>query len=99
MPRRKDARDATIHRSGQACQPCWRVCVTVRGNRRVNAVAHIVGVDTGDQAAAIVMQSWTKDDWDSEAFASVDRAGTWHYYCLRDSDEIVVERVEAAHDC
>ncbi len=49
------------------------------------------------EAAAIVMNTWTNDDWDSEAFAYVDRAGKWRYYRLRNADEIILDRVEVAH--
>lgn len=65
----------------------------------MRAVADIIDVPTADEAAAIVLDTWTKKDWDSEAFARMDGAGTWRYYRLRDGDEIVLERVEAAHDC
>lgn len=77
---------------------CWRVWVTVRGKRHIGAVAEIIDVPTASEAAAVVMNTWTNDDWDSEAFAFRDRAGNWRYYRLRNADEIVLERVNAAHD-
>jgi len=53
---------------------------------------------TAISAAALVMNTWTNDDWDSEAFAYLDRAGNWRYYDLSYADQIVLERVEAAPD-
>jgi len=84
---------------GQECWSCWRVWVAIRGKRHIKAVADILGVPTAEEASAIVMNTWTKNDWDGDAFAYRDRAGNWHYYCLRDEDRIVLERVEAGHDC
>ena len=92
-------RHARSGKIGGLCRSCWRVWVTVRGKRHVRAVADIIDVPTAGEAAAIVMKTWTNDDWDPEAFAYLDRAGNWRYYRLRDIDEIVLERVEAAHDC
>lgn len=77
--------------------PCWRVWVTVRGKCHIRAVADIIDVPSAGEAAAIVMNTWTNDDWDSEAFAHVDRTGKWQYYRLSNGDEIVLERVEVAH--
>lgn len=84
--------------TGGLCRPCWRVWVTVGGKRHIRAVADIINVPTAGEAAAIVMNTWTNDDWDSEAFAFLDRACNWRYYRLRNGDAIVLERVEAAHD-
>jgi hypothetical protein len=78
---------------------CWRVWVAVQGKRCIRAVADISDVPTGCEAAAIVMNTWTNDDWDSEAFAYLDQAGNWRYHHLRDRDEIVLEGVEAVHSC
>lgn len=74
---------------------CWRVWVSVLGRRDVMAVADIVDVPTAEEAVLIVVNTWTNSDWDSEAFAYLDRAGNWHYYRLLDTDGIVVERVVA----
>lgn len=76
----------------------WRVWVAIRGKRHVKAVADIIDVPTAEAAAEVVMNTWTKDDWDAEAFAYRDRAGNWRYYRLRDGDQIALERVEAAPD-
>lgn len=88
----KGARIRGLYRLG------WRVWVTVQGKRHVRAVADIVDVPTAGEAGAMVMNTWTSGDWDSEAFAYLDRAGNWRYYRLRNADKIVLERVEAAHD-
>jgi hypothetical protein len=96
---RHQKQHAEIKRIGGLCRGCWRVWITVQGKRHVKAVADIIDVPTADEAAAIVMNTWTKDDWDPEAFAYRDQAGNWWYYRLRDTDEIVLERVEATHSC
>lgn len=80
------------------CRPCWRVWVAIRGRPHIKAVADIIDVPTAEEASTIVMSTWTKEDWDPEAFAYLNRAGNWRYYRLRDRDQIVLERVEAAHD-
>jgi len=80
------------------CRRCWRVWVTVEGKPHVRAVADIADVLTGKEAAAIVMNTWTNEDWDSEAFVYLDRAGNWRYYQLRNADKVVLERVEAAYE-
>jgi hypothetical protein len=92
LPQKQQSKAATL------CGRCWRVWVTVRGKHHIGAVADIIDVPTAGDAVAIVMNSWTNDDWDPEAFAFLDKVGNWRHYRLCDTDEIVFERVVAAPD-
>ncbi len=78
--------------------PQWRVWVHVKHKPYARAIGHVAGAVDAVEAAEIVLKHWTREDWDSEAFAYQNRRGRWRYYRLRATDILVLERVEK-YDC